>query len=88
MAFWNAIGYWKNGMSSEEDTTKNKMVAWKGIEKMSLSKMKRRRQLAKLSFERKISILIRLQSMASGISMASRGKCHQVWKISEYYDEV
>ncbi len=67
---------------------KNKKEAWEGIEKMNLSKMKRRQQLAKLSFETKISILMRLQSMASGISMASRGKCHHVWKISEDHDEV
>jgi len=65
-----------------------KRTLWEGIEKMSLSKMKRRQQLAKLSFETKISILMRLQSMASGISMATRGKCHQVWKISAYHDEV
>jgi hypothetical protein len=30
-----------------------KKEAWEGIEKMSLSKMKRRQQLAKLSFEKK-----------------------------------
>ena len=58
------------------------------LEKMSLAKTKRRRQLAELSFEKKISILMRLQNMASGISMASRGKCHQVWKISEYHNEI
>ena len=67
---------------------KNKKNLWEGIEKMSLSKMKRRQQLAKLSFETKISILMQLQSMASGISVASRKKCHQVWKISEDHDEV
>jgi len=33
---------------------KNKKEAWEGIEKMSLSKMNRRQQLAKLSFENKI----------------------------------
>ena len=65
-----------------------KKVLWEGIEKMSLSKMKRRQYLAKLSFEKKISILMQLQSMASGINMASRGKCYQVWKINEQHDEV
>jgi hypothetical protein len=65
-----------------------KRTLWEGIEKMSLSKMKRRQQLAELSFEKKISILLRLQNMASGISMASRGKCRQAWKISEYHNEV
>lgn len=75
-------------MNSEGGTMKNKKNQWEGIEKMSLSKMKRRQQLAKLSFETKISILMRLQSMASGISMASRGRWHQVWEISEDPDEV
>jgi hypothetical protein len=61
---------------------KSKKILWKGIEEMSLSKIKRRQQLAKLSFERKISILIQLQNMASGINMASKGKHQRVWEIS------
>ncbi len=62
---------------------KNKEKVWRGIEKMALTKMKRRKQLAKLSFETKISILTRLQRVASEISKASGRKCHQVWPISE-----
>lgn len=62
---------------------KNKEKVWEGIEKMVLTKMKRRKQLVKLSFETKISILTRLQSVASEISKASGRKCHQVWQISE-----
>jgi hypothetical protein len=60
---------------------KNKGKAWEGIEKMSLAKMERRRQLARLPFEEKICILLRLQSIARGVSMASGRKCHGVWKF-------
>jgi len=62
---------------------KSKSKAWEGVEKMGLAKMKRRRQLAKLPFEEKISILLRLQSIGRGISMASGRKCHEVWRCGE-----
>ncbi|MBW1795425.1 MAG: hypothetical protein JRJ38_13520 [Deltaproteobacteria bacterium] len=62
---------------------KSKAKAWEGVEKMSLAKMERRRQLAKLSFEEKIRILLHLQSIARGISMASGRKRHQVWRCGE-----
>ncbi len=73
-------------MSLEDDTMKSKEKVWRGIEKMNLEKMKRRQQLAKLSFETKITILVRLQSIASEINKASGRKCRQVWEISEYHD--
>ncbi|MCK4486480.1 MAG: hypothetical protein KAU38_06950 [Desulfobacterales bacterium] len=62
---------------------KNERKAWEGAEKMSLAKMERRQQLAKLPFKEKISIFLQLQSMARGISMASGRKCHEVWKCGE-----
>ena len=75
-------------MSLEDDMMKSREKVWEGIEKMSLAKMKRRQQLAKLSFETKISILMRLQSIASEINKVSGRKCRKVWEISEYHDEV
>lgn len=62
---------------------KNERKAWEGVEKMSVAKLDRRRQLAKLPFEKKISILLHLQSIARGISMAAGRKCHEVWKCGE-----
>ena len=75
-------------MSLEDDMMKSREKAWEGIEKMSLAKMKRRQQLAKLSFETKISILLRLQSIAKEINKVAGRKCPKVWKISEYHDEA
>ncbi len=62
---------------------KSKAKAWEGVEKMSLAKMERRRQLAKLPFEEKFAILLRLQGMARWVGMASGRKCHEVWKCGE-----
>lgn len=59
---------------------KNKEKVWEGIKEMSRAKMERRRQLAKLPFEEKIPILLRLQSIAVEISRAGGRKHHQVWK--------
>jgi len=61
----------------------NRERVWRGIEEMSRAKMERRQQLAKLPFERKISILLRLQRIAKGMSLVSGKKSHQVWKCSE-----
>ena len=55
---------------------KNKEKVWKGVKKMSLAKMERRRKLAKLPFEEKIPILLRLQRIAVGISRAGGRKRH------------
>jgi hypothetical protein len=49
------MNYQKSGMSSGGDTMKAEMKAWQGIEVMSRKKMKRRRELAKLSFEKKVT---------------------------------
>ncbi len=43
---------------------KAEVKAWQGVEVMSKKKMERRRELAKLSFEKKISILKLLQRIA------------------------
>lgn len=59
---------------------KNKEKVWKGVKEMSQTKMERRRQLAKLPFEEKIPILLRLQRIAAEISRAGGRKRHQVWK--------
>ncbi len=59
---------------------KNKEKVWKGVKEMSRAKMERRRQLAKLPFEEKIPILLRLQRIAVEISRADGRKRHQVWK--------
>ncbi len=59
---------------------KNKEKVWKGVKEMSRAKMERRRQLAKLPFEEKLSILLRLQRIAVEISRAGGRKRYQVWK--------
>lgn len=58
---------------------KAKRKAWHGVEVMSKKKMERRRELAKLSFEEKISILKLLQSIASQIVASPGRKCRRVW---------
>jgi hypothetical protein len=58
---------------------KAEMKVWEGIEMMSQKKMERRRELAKLPFEKKISILKLLQRIANQILTAPRRKCHNVW---------
>ena len=42
-------------------------------------KRERRRQLAKLTFEEKIDLLVRMQHLASDISMQARGTCKKPW---------
>lgn len=59
---------------------KNKEKVWQGVKEMSRAKMERRRQLAKLPFEEKIPILLRLQRIAVEISRAGGRNRHQVWK--------
>jgi hypothetical protein len=46
---------------------KAEVKVWEGIEMMSQKKMERRRELAKLPFEKKISILKLLQRIANQI---------------------
>lgn len=62
---------------------KPKRPLWDGVEKMSAAKTERRRQLAKLPFEEKISILLRLQAMAREMSKASGRECREVWRCEE-----
>ena len=50
----------------------------KSAEAVFEKKLKRRRQLAKLPFERKIEIIVELQKAAAGIREGSRRK---VWSI-------
>ncbi len=59
---------------------KNEEKVWKGVKEMSRAKMERRRQLAKLPFEEKISILLRLQTIAVEISRDGGRRRPQVWK--------
>lgn len=59
---------------------KNEEKVWQGVKEMSRAKMERRRQLAKLPFEEKISILLSLQRIAVEISRAGGRRRHQVWK--------
>ena len=58
---------------------KAEVKVWEGIEMMSQKKMERRRELAKLPFEKKISFLKLLQRIANQILKAPRRKCHNVW---------
>lgn len=77
------MDYRRSGANSGDDTMKPKTKEWKGVEKMAMAKMERRRQLARFPFEEKISILLRLQSVARGINMASGRKCHEIWRLGE-----
>jgi len=61
---------------------KNNEKMWQGVERMSLAKNKRRRELARLPFEKKISILLRLQNVAREMSQISERKRRDVWEIS------
>jgi len=47
-----------------------------------LAKNKRRQELAKLPFEKKISILLRLQNVARTMSQISERNRRDVWEIS------
>lgn len=58
----------------------NEEKHWGGIDKMVILKAKRRQELAKLPFEEKISILLRLQHMARGMSKASGKDSPEPWK--------
>ncbi len=58
---------------------KAEVKAWHGIEVMSKKKMGRRRELAKLSFEKKISILKLLQRIANQIVTVPGRKKQRVW---------
>lgn len=53
----------------------------KYIEKIFRAKKKRRIELAKLPFEKKIDILIELQKMASGVPSIRRKHKLGPWKI-------
>jgi hypothetical protein len=77
------MDYRRGGANSGDDTMKLKKKGWKGVEEMAVAKMERRQQLARLPFEEKISILVRLQSAARGINMASGRKCHEIWRLGE-----
>ncbi|MBU4185935.1 MAG: hypothetical protein L6247_08610 [Desulfobacteraceae bacterium] len=61
---------------------KNNEKMWQGVERMSLAKNKRRQELARLPFEKKISILLQLQSVAREMSQISERKRRDVWEIS------
>jgi len=53
----------------------------KKIEKIFSAKDLRRKQLAKLPFEKKIEILVRLQEMAKGIKREGNVEKKMIWRI-------
>lgn len=55
----------------------------KKIEKIFRTKDLRRRQLAKLPFEKKIEILVKLQEMAKGIKREENVDKKMIWRIRE-----
>jgi hypothetical protein len=61
----------------------SKESVWQGVKEMGRAKMKRRRKLASLPFEKKIPVLLRLQRIAREIGVVSGRKCPEVWKCSE-----
>ncbi len=64
------------------DTDMNSALSKVALEQFQ-KKKERRRQLAALSFEEKIEILVRLQQLTSEISMQTRGTCRKPWWNSE-----
>jgi len=61
----------------------NKKLIQKAAEELFRAKQRRRRELAKLPFERKIRILVDLQKMASDLRPAKGGNQPRPWDISE-----
>jgi len=59
----------------------NKLLRQRETEKLFQVKQKRRRELAKLPFERKIRILIELQKIADDIRATLRGSKRRSWNI-------
>ena len=59
----------------------NEEAEWKGVEDMARSKRERRMDLARLSFEEKIRILLELQRIAAGVSKSVGRRSHAVWKV-------
>ena len=51
------------------------------LEKIIEAKARRRKDLAKLPFEEKIRILVRLQEMAGGIRKPGKPQTKGVWQI-------
>lgn len=51
------------------------------LKELFKAKDRRRKELAALSFEEKIAILIQLQEWASSITKEVRGVCKKPWKI-------
>ena len=53
------------------------------IERIIRAKTLRRKELAKLPFEKKIEVLVRLQKIAKGIKRKGRKEEKIVWRIEE-----
>ena len=55
----------------------------KKIEKIFSTKALKRKQLAKLPFEKKIEVLVRLQEMAKGIKGRGNVEKKMIWRLGE-----
>ena len=75
------MDYGKNGRNSGDDSMGNKPLRQREAEKLFQVKQRRRRELAKLPFERKIRILIELQKIADDIRATLRGIKRRSWDI-------
>jgi len=53
------------------------------IERIIRAKTLRRKELAKLPFEKKIEVLVKLQKIAKGIKRKGRQEGKIVWRIGE-----
>jgi hypothetical protein len=56
-------------------------AGWVGVEEMARAKRERRRLMARLSFEEKIRILVKLQKIAASVGAAVGRSTRPVWKI-------
>ncbi len=61
----------------------NREILQKEVEKLFRAKEKRRRELAKLPFEKKIHILIELQKIANDLTTAHARSKLPAWNIHE-----
>jgi hypothetical protein len=75
------MDYGKNGLNSGGDSMENKLLRQRETEKLFRAKQRRRQELAKLPFERKIRILIELQKIADDIRTTLRGTKRRSWDI-------
>ena len=75
------MDYKANGSNSESGSMESNPRLKKGIRDLFLTKQQRRRELAGLSIERKVRILISMQKIAAGLSRRAADVQHRPWSV-------